>query len=72
MKKIIFSVLGLLIAQLAIGQIKVKVIGKVTGDTEGHNKVYLYNRMVKDSAEIKMATSKSILKIKSWITGDFH
>lgn len=53
MKKIIFSVLGLLIAQLAIGQIKIKVIGKVTGDTEGHNKVYLYNRMAKDSAEIK-------------------
>ncbi len=53
MKKIVFSVFGLLLTQLAISQIKVKVIGKVSGDTEGHNKVFLYNRMAKDSAEIK-------------------
>ncbi|ERJ57870.1 hypothetical protein M472_16300 [Sphingobacterium paucimobilis HER1398] len=51
--RIIYTAVGLLAAQLAFGQVKIKVIGHVTGDTEGHNKVYIANRMATDSAVIK-------------------
>lgn len=53
MKKIIFSLCAVLMASMAIAQLKVKVVGTVSGDTEGHNMVYFYNRMAKDSAAIK-------------------
>lgn len=53
MKKAIYTGLALICSQVALGQLKVKVSGTVTGDTEGHNKVYFYNQTAKDSAEIK-------------------
>lgn len=53
MRKLIYTGLALLCSQMALGQLKVKVSGTVTGDTEGYNKVYFYNQMDKDSAEIK-------------------
>lgn len=52
MRKILYTGLALLCGYMALGQLKVKVSGTVTGDTEGHNMVYFYNRMEKDSAEI--------------------
>ncbi|SKB67749.1 Peroxiredoxin [Sphingobacterium nematocida] len=53
MRKLIYTGVALLCAQLAMAQLKVKVAGTVTGDTEGHNKVYFYTQSAKDSAEIK-------------------
>lgn len=52
MRKIIYTGLTLLCSQIALGQLKVKVVGTVTGDTEGYNMVYLYNQNAKDSAAI--------------------
>lgn len=46
-------IIGLLFSQLSFAQLHIKVIGHVTGDTEGHNMVYLYNQLSRDSAEIK-------------------
>ncbi|MFD2554378.1 TlpA disulfide reductase family protein [Sphingobacterium tabacisoli] len=53
MRKLLYTGLAILCSQMALGQLKVKVVGTVTGDTEGHNMVYFYNRMAKDSATIK-------------------
>ncbi len=53
MKKLLGIGLTLLCCQMALGQLKIKVVGSVTGDTEGHNMVYVYNQIAKDSAEIK-------------------
>lgn len=53
MKKLIYTGLAILCSQLAFAQLKVTVKGSVKGDTEGYNTVYFYNRLAKDSAEIK-------------------
>ncbi|MDR2284378.1 MAG: AhpC/TSA family protein [Sphingobacterium sp.] len=53
MRRLIYTGVALLCSQLAMAQLKVKVAGTVTGDTEGHNMVYFYSRMAKDSAAIK-------------------
>lgn len=53
MKKAIYTILGIVATHVAVAQMQVKVIGHVTGDTEGYNKVYLHNRLASDSAEIK-------------------
>lgn len=53
MRKLIYTGLALICSQMALGQLKVKVAGTVTGDTEGYNKVYFYTQSAKDSAEIK-------------------
>lgn len=53
MIRVICTVFGLLIGQVVLGQNQIKVVGTVTGDTEGHNTVYLYNQMFKDSTTIK-------------------
>lgn len=53
MRKLIYTGLALICSQIALGQLKVKVAGTVTGETEGYNKVYFYTQTAKDSAEIK-------------------
>lgn len=53
MKRLIYTGLALLCSQLAMAQLKVKVSGTVTGDTEGYNMVYFYTQSAKDSAAIK-------------------
>lgn len=53
MKKAIYTILGIVAAHVAVAQMQVKVVGHVTGDTEGYNKVYLQNQLASDSAEIK-------------------
>ncbi|MVZ62307.1 TlpA disulfide reductase family protein [Sphingobacterium humi] len=53
MKNIALSGLALLACQFAFGQIALQIHGKVSGDTEGHNKVYFYNQLKKDSASIE-------------------
>ena len=53
MKKAIYTILGIVATHVAVAQVQVKVIGHVTGDTEGYNKVYLQNQLASDSATIK-------------------
>ncbi|WP_140938521.1 TlpA family protein disulfide reductase [Sphingobacterium lumbrici] len=52
MRKVLYTGLALICSQMVMGQLKVKVVGTVTGDTEGYNKVYFYSQTAKDSAEI--------------------
>lgn len=53
MRKLLLIFVATLCTHIAYGQLQVKVIGHVTGDTEGHDKVYVYNQVSRDSAEIK-------------------
>ncbi len=53
MKKAIYTILGIVAAHVAVAQMQIRVVGHVTGDTEGYNKVYLRNQLAVDSAEIK-------------------
>lgn len=53
MKKAIYTILGVVAAHVAVAQMQIRVVGHVTGDTEGYNKVYLQNQLASDSAEIK-------------------
>lgn len=53
MKNIVLTGLAIFACQLTFGQIVLKIQGKVSGNTEGHNQVYFYNQLKKDSARIE-------------------
>ena len=55
MKKYILSVITLLLTTLVFAQQKqmVTIKGTIIGDLKGYNKIYMYTRTSKDSAEIK-------------------
>lgn len=52
MKKILSILMIILTVNVVYGQLKIKVSGRVSGNTEGFNKVYLANQLAKDSATI--------------------
>ncbi|QBQ42282.1 TlpA family protein disulfide reductase [Sphingobacterium psychroaquaticum] len=53
MKKLVMLLLSVILVSSVTAQYKIKVKGYVTGQTEGHNNVYLYNQIKKDTAVIK-------------------
>ena len=53
MIKILLVIATSLFAHVVFGQLQIRVIGHVSGDTEGYDKVYVYNQLARDSAEIR-------------------